>query len=214
MTAQMTFDDNDLAMQLFGSHHRNLARIEQKLDVAINARGNEVTITGDDDAVEATGQVLNGLYGRLEQGKEVGTEDVEAVLRMAVAPNGDIGDADVTIKTHKKHISPRSPVQADYLRAIDWQTGLNTGLDHLFDRYDAILTPATTGEAPKGLEATGSPMFCTLWTYCGVPAVTLPLLEGSNGLPMGVQLVGPRGYDARLLRTANWLAGHVSGPEK
>jgi Asp-tRNA(Asn)/Glu-tRNA(Gln) amidotransferase A subunit family amidase len=102
----------------------------------------------------------------------------------------------------------------DYLRAIDWQTGLNTGLDHLFDRYDAILTPATTGEAPKGLEATGSPMFCTLWTYCGVPAVTLPLLEGSNGLPMGVQLVGPRGYDARLLRTANWLAGHVSGPEK
>ena len=119
MTVQMTFDDNALVLQLFGSHHRNLARIEQKMDVAINARGNEVTIIGDDDAVEATGRVLTGLYGRLEQGKEVGAEDVEAVLRMATAPNGDIGDADLTIKTHKRHISPRSPVQADYLRAID-----------------------------------------------------------------------------------------------
>ena len=50
MTVQMTFDDNALVLQLFGSHHRNLARIEQKMDVAINARGNEVTIIGDDDA--------------------------------------------------------------------------------------------------------------------------------------------------------------------
>ena len=119
MNVEMTFDNNGLALQLFGSHHRNLARIEQKMDVAINARGNEVTITGDADAVETTGRVLTGLYGRLEEGKEVGAEDVDSVLRMATAPNGDIGDANLTIKTHKRHISPRSPVQADYLRAID-----------------------------------------------------------------------------------------------
>ena len=119
MNVEMTFDNNGLALQLFGSHHRNLARIEQKMDVAINARGNEVTITGDADAVETTGRVLTGLYGRLEEGKKVGAEDVDAVLRMATAPNGDIGDANLTIKTHKRHISPRSPVQADYLRAID-----------------------------------------------------------------------------------------------
>ena len=98
MTVQMTFDDNALVLQLFGSHHRNLARIEQKMDVAINARGNEVTITGDADAVEATGRVLTGLYGRLEDGREVGAEDVEAVLRMATAAGGDISDADRTIK--------------------------------------------------------------------------------------------------------------------
>ncbi len=119
MNAEMTFDDNALALQLFGSHHRNLARIEQKMDVAINARGNEVIISGDADAVEATGRVLSGLYGRLEDGKDVGAEDVDAVLRMATAASGDIDDANLTIKTHKRHISPRSPVQADYLRAID-----------------------------------------------------------------------------------------------
>ena len=66
----------------------------------------------------------------------------------------------------------------DYNRAVDWRQVLNSGLDEVFERYDAIITPATTGEAPAGLDSTGSPVFCTLWTYCGVPAVTLPLLEG------------------------------------
>lgn len=93
----------------------------------------------------------------------------------------------------------------DYNRALDWRDVLNNGLDAIFERYDAILTPAAPGEAPLGLEATGSPAFCTLWTFCGTPAVTLPLLRGANGLPMGVQLVGRRGDDARLLRTARWL---------
>ena len=73
MNAEMTFDDNALVLQLFGSHHRNLARIEQKMEVAINARGNEVTISGDADAVEATGRVLTGLYGRLEEGPLIST---------------------------------------------------------------------------------------------------------------------------------------------
>ena len=54
----------------------------------------------------------------------------------------------------------------------------------VFERYDAILTPATAGEAPAGLESTGSPAFCTLWTLCGLPAVSLPLLEGPSGLPL------------------------------
>ena len=77
---------------------------------------------------------------------------------------------------------------------------------------------ATTGrrcifwdlEAPAGLDSTGSPVFCTLWTYCGTPAITLPLMEDPNGLPLGVQLVGRRGDDARLLRTARWLANRVA----
>ena len=78
-------------------------------------------------------------------------------------------------------------------------------LDAVFDEYDAILTPAAPGEAPRGLDSTGNPVFCTIWTYLGTPAVTLPLLQGENGLPIGVQLVGRRGNDARLLRTASWL---------
>ena len=75
----------------------------------------------------------------------------------------------------------------------------------MFDEYDAILTPAAPGEAPRGLDSTGNPVFCTTWTYLGTPAVTLPLLQRRAGLPIGVQLVGRRGNDARLLRTAHWL---------
>ena len=101
----------------------------------------------------------------------------------------------------------------DYNRAADCSGVLNAGLDAVFERCDAILTPAAPGAAPHGLGATGNPVFCTLWTYCGVPAVSLPLMQGENGLPIGVQLVGPRGGDARLLRTANWLASRVAAED-
>jgi Asp-tRNA(Asn)/Glu-tRNA(Gln) amidotransferase A subunit family amidase len=84
---------------------------------------------------------------------------------------------------------------------------INELLDDAFVEFDAILTPATTGPAPAGLDATGSPIFCTLWTYLGTPAISLPLLQGGDGLPLGVQLVSARHDDARLLRNARWLAG-------
>jgi Asp-tRNA(Asn)/Glu-tRNA(Gln) amidotransferase A subunit family amidase len=102
----------------------------------------------------------------------------------------------------------------DYNKAVDWRKVLNDGLDGVFDRYDAIITPAAVGEAPAGLDSTGSPIFNSLWTYCGTPAITLPLMEGPNGLPLGVQLVSRRGDDARLLRTARWLMRRVAGEEQ
>jgi len=99
----------------------------------------------------------------------------------------------------------RKALAVDYTRAIAASAQLNGALDGIFDEYDAILTPAAPGPAPRGLDNTGNPAFCTLWTYLGTPAVTLPLLQSQTGLPIGVQLVGRRGNDARLLRTANWL---------
>ncbi|MGE0253793.1 MAG: amidase [Alphaproteobacteria bacterium] len=93
-----------------------------------------------------------------------------------------------------------------YLAARAEVTTLAATLDALFDDCDVMLTPAATGEAPRGLAATGSPAFCTLWTLLGVPAISLPLLKGPAGMPLGVQLVGRRGEDAKLLRTARWLA--------
>ena len=68
------------------------------------------------------------------------------------------------------------------------------------------MTPAAPGTAPAGLDYTGDPSFCSLWTLCGMPAISVPLMRGDNGLPLGVQLVGSRHGDARLLRTARWLA--------
>jgi Asp-tRNA(Asn)/Glu-tRNA(Gln) amidotransferase A subunit family amidase len=99
----------------------------------------------------------------------------------------------------------------DYTRALAGAKVLNAALDPTFDEYDALITPATPGEAPRGLDSTGNPVFCTIWTYLGTPAVTLPLLQGESGLPLGVQLVARRGNDARLLRTARWLAATVAG---
>ncbi len=97
----------------------------------------------------------------------------------------------------------------DYIRALAAIPKLRASLDPLFERADAILTPAAAGEAPRDLASTGSPAFCTLWSLLGLPAVILPLLTGANGLPIGVQLVGRHGEDARLLRTAAWLARHL-----
>lgn len=97
----------------------------------------------------------------------------------------------------------------DYISALDWRDILNSALDEIFDRCDAIVTPATPGTAPEGLASTGTAIFNGLWTLCGTPAVTLPLFQATNGLPMGVQIIGRRGDDARLLRTARWLFAKV-----
>ena len=95
-----------------------------------------------------------------------------------------------------------------YLAARDNARRYAAGITEIFKQYDAILTPSAPGVAPKGT-ATGNPAFCSLWSLTGLPAVSLPLLTGEAGMPLGVQLVGPAGDDARLLRTANWLIGKL-----
>lgn len=97
----------------------------------------------------------------------------------------------------------------DYIAALDWRMLLNAAMEPVFARCDAILCPAAPGPAPAGLTGTGDAIFNGLWTLTGMPAVTLPVFRAENGLPMGIQLVGRRGDDARLLRTARWLAGHL-----
>jgi Asp-tRNA(Asn)/Glu-tRNA(Gln) amidotransferase A subunit family amidase len=99
----------------------------------------------------------------------------------------------------------------EYLHARARVPDLIAAFTELFEqRYDAILTPSAFGTAPAGLESTGDPAMCALWTLCGMPAVNVPLMQGANGLPLGIQLVGPRDGDARLLRTARWLVGSLS----
>ncbi len=98
----------------------------------------------------------------------------------------------------------------DYLAALDWPDILYAALEEVLSRCDAIICPAATGPAPEGLESTGDPVFNGLWTLCGTPAVTVPVMTAGNGLPMGVQLVGSRGNDGRLLRNAQWLYKRMS----
>jgi Asp-tRNA(Asn)/Glu-tRNA(Gln) amidotransferase A subunit family amidase len=98
----------------------------------------------------------------------------------------------------------------DYLAALETIPDLTESLASAFDWVDAFITPAAPGAAPRGLGSTGSPIFCTLWTFTGMPAITLPLLQSSAGMPMGVQLVGQVGRDARLMRTARWLVDFLT----
>ena len=78
-------------------------------------------------------------------------------------------------------------------------------MDAVFEEHDVLLTPACPGEAPVGLRHTGSAVFNGAWTALHVPAITLPGQVGPNGLPIGVQLVGARGSDQRLLEIAAWI---------
>jgi Asp-tRNA(Asn)/Glu-tRNA(Gln) amidotransferase A subunit family amidase len=130
----------------------------------------------------------------LRRDYEQGGDQLSAVLRQAIERGREVR-------------------AVDYAAALAAVEPFNRALDEVFNEYDAILTPAAPGAAPRGLASTGSPVFCTLWTYLGMPAVTLPLLQSEDGMPIGVQLVGRRGNDARLLRTARWLAKTIgNGP--
>jgi Asp-tRNA(Asn)/Glu-tRNA(Gln) amidotransferase A subunit family amidase len=95
----------------------------------------------------------------------------------------------------------------DYNAAVARIADYRAEIGEIIHEFDAILTPATAGEAPEGLDATGSPAFCTIWTLAGVPALTMPILQGPNGMPLGVQLVSAKGDDGRLFRNARWLLG-------
>lgn len=107
----------------------------------------------------------------------------------------------------------RQVLAIEYNQALESVPMLVDIIAEMLLEYDAIITPAATGEAPVGLESTGSPIFCTPWSLCGVPAISLPLLEGSNGMPIGVQMVASKGDDGRLLRTARWLAEATAGAQ-
>ncbi|HYM33576.1 MAG TPA: PhoH family protein [Candidatus Cybelea sp.] len=128
------FDDNRLLTPLFGEHDRNLARIEQELDVLLTPRGNRMAITGPQAAREAARAVLDELYRRLKSGGDINAGDVDGVIRMAGGghyrgphhhakrdrsreDSVDLGDG-TSVRTRKRVITARSPAQAAYLAAL------------------------------------------------------------------------------------------------
>jgi phosphate starvation-inducible protein PhoH and related proteins len=122
---QIEFDDNTLLPLLFGEHNAHLAKIEQKLDVVLNSRGNTVAISGPDDQTETAYNVLNSLYDQAKKGREIDGAEVDGALRMANSPTpppkGEgkaVSSNALLIKTQKRQIGPRSPQQAVYLDAI------------------------------------------------------------------------------------------------
>ncbi|MEM7464845.1 MAG: amidase family protein, partial [Pseudomonadota bacterium] len=98
----------------------------------------------------------------------------------------------------------------EYEDSLEVKRSAESFFDEFFTEFDAIIAPAAPGEAPPFGKNTGDPIFSTIWTLAGLPCVTLPLLVGANDLPIGVQLIGPKERDDRLMRTANWLQQHLT----
>ena len=97
----------------------------------------------------------------------------------------------------------------DYLRMRARIHAMRMAFNQVMGNFDAAITAPAPGEAPLGLESTGSRLLTLAWTTLGVPAVNVPGMAGANGLPVGVQVVGRRGDDAAVLRAAAWLEQHL-----
>ena len=117
-------------------------------------------------------------------------------------------------KKHKKKLSKEmvSAIErgfknsaTEYAEAIDFMKRSYDSYKEVFEDYHGVLTPASSGVAPKGLGNTGSPEFSTVWTYLGLPSISLPLLTGKNDLPLGIQLIGDKHDDLRFLGVASWI---------
>jgi len=121
----MQFDDNRLLPLLFGEHDQNLARIEKELGVSLVSRGNQIAISGPVEAVAVARLVLTGLYQRLKRGLDVNRGEVDAAMRLARQDDGlepNLFGADAkdgtAIRTQRRHITPRSAMQARYMRML------------------------------------------------------------------------------------------------
>jgi len=93
----------------------------------------------------------------------------------------------------------------EYAEAIDFMKRSYESYEEVFEDYHGVLSPSSPGVAPKGLKSTGTAEFNKVWSYLGTPCISLPLLEGENNLPLGVQLIGDKYDDHRFLGVARWL---------
>jgi Asp-tRNA(Asn)/Glu-tRNA(Gln) amidotransferase A subunit family amidase len=96
-----------------------------------------------------------------------------------------------------------------YVEAIETAEAFRRNLDDVFAEVDVLLAPSAMGEAPQGLDSTGDARFNAIWTLAWTPCVTLPAGNGRKGLPLGIQLVGPRFRDELLLDAAAWVEARL-----
>ena len=155
-------------------------------------------------------EFMTSLWPRGEIHASILPPDARALI-------GKVGEETVPAKVLLERQGFKSTDHVDpfdggpYLAAQRDARRYTDGLMEIFEQYaDAIITLSAPGVAPRGLEATGDPVFCSFWTLTGLPSLNLPLLADDEGLPIGVQLVGAPGRDEKLLRTARALLDTLS----
>ena len=117
----LEFPDNRLMIELCGEFDKNLAKIEQQLDVQIIRRGNQLDIFGPNEAASEAHGVLSNLYERLENGKSVEFADIDRALRMNPENDNQLemfSKSRVEIKTRKKAVEPRTDAQKAYVHSL------------------------------------------------------------------------------------------------
>ncbi len=133
-SSTLAFDDNRLLSSLFGEHDEHLALIENRLGVDITPRGNRIAVRGSDEARDKASQVLERLYRLARQGHDIGPGDVEGAIRMTRLAEEAAHAEGAAIRTKRKVVTPRTPMQRAYMDALR--------------RYDLVIGfgPAGTGK--------------------------------------------------------------------
>ncbi len=115
----------------------------------------------------------------------------------------------VSAKFRERFDAGMKVLTSDYDKAVDQAIRSRKALSDAMGDLDILICPSAPGEAPVGLNATGDPVFNRIWTFSGVPCINIPGLSGPNNMPVGLQVIGRFGDDARMLKAADWLSRHL-----
>lgn len=120
--SELTLPDNHLAMELFGEQNQNLSRIASAADVNIQARGSTVFLRGDSIGTELAKNIINQLYGLVQEGYPLYPNDVDYAANVLAGDHTarlkDIFMDTVYVTSKKRTVSPKSPMQKSYIDAI------------------------------------------------------------------------------------------------
>ena len=168
--------------------------------------------SGEEDMKKTIKQYVNDSYLDITS-IELGDDFSEAAKCHEIIMNGSISKSLANYyETNKPKLHPFTTARIEagisvsaknYIYAIEKAKKMKQALSEVFEKFDAIITPAAPGQAPRDLMNTGNAIFNGYWTMLGVPAISLPLLKGKDDLPIGVQIITSWNKEAELLDISN-----------
>ena len=201
----LSYDKKDLDMDSNYSF-RNSSNLKKPLKFAF-IKG-PVWGSGDHDMQEKIKQFVDNSNLEIAS-VELGDDFMEAARCHEIIMNGSISRSLANYyENNKSKLHPftiarfeagKSVSTNSYIDAIEKAKKMKQTLSEIFLKFDAIITPAAPGQAPRDLMNTGNAIFNGYWTMLGVPAISLPLLEGKDGLPIGIQVITSWNKEAELL---------------
>ena len=201
----LSYDKKDLDMDSNYSF-RNASNLKKPLKFAF-IKG-PVWGSGDHDMQEKVQQFVDNSNLEIAS-VELGDDFIEAARCHEIIMNGSISRSLANYyENNKSKLHPftitrfesgKSVSTNSYIDAIEKAKKMKQTLSEIFLKFDAIITPAAPGQAPRDLMNTGNAIFNGYWTMLGVPAISLPLLEGKDGLPIGIQVITSWNKEAELL---------------